>query len=204
MIYIKEMSAARKLSLISVEDYLGGELNSPIKHEYLGGVVYAMAGARKVHNRIVINAMVALGGRLWDKRCQPFNSDTKIRVTLPGQVRFYYPDASVICRPNPQNDFFQDEPVVIIEVMSHATRRIDDGEKKDAYLTIPSLSVYLLVEQDVPAVVAFRRTAQGIVREVYDGLNAVVPLSEIETHLALAEIYHLVEFTPEPAADDEA
>src|SRR3954464_4660079 len=164
------MSTGRKLNLISVEDYLAGELSSPIKHEYLGGVVYAMAGARNAHNLIATNTLVALGARLRGKRCRPYNSDTKVRLRLPTQVRFYYPDASVICRPNPQDDSFQDEPAVLFEVVSEGTRRIDEGEKKDAYLTIPSLSVYALVEQGAPAVVVFRRTEKGFVREVYEGL----------------------------------
>src|SRR5713226_8672303 len=127
------MSAAKKLNLISVEDYLAGELVSPIKHEYLGGVVYAMAGARNVHNLIASNTLVALGSRLRGRPCRPFNSDTKTRIRLPAQVRFYYPDVSVICRPNPQTESFQDEPVVLFEVLSRRTRRIDEGEKRDAY-----------------------------------------------------------------------
>jgi Uma2 family endonuclease len=130
------MTAAEKLNLISVEDYLAGELRSQIKHEYLGGFVYAMAGARNVHNVIATNVLGSLHARLRRRRCQPFNSDMKIRVRLPTHLRFYYPDVSVICRPNPQNDSFQDEPAVIFEVLSKATRRIDEGEKKDAYLTI--------------------------------------------------------------------
>src|SRR5207237_6192599 len=102
------MSAAKKLKLVSVEDYFAGELISPIKHEYLGGVVYAMAGARNVHNIIATNIVGALYARLRGRPCRPFNSDTKIRVRLATQVRFYYPDASVVCRPNPQTDSFQD------------------------------------------------------------------------------------------------
>src|SRR5205823_6808947 len=96
------MSAALKLNLISVDDYLAGELASPIKHEYLGGVVYAMAGARNAHNLIAANTIVALGTRLRGRPCRPFTPDTKIRVQLPTQMRFYYPDVPVICRPNPQ------------------------------------------------------------------------------------------------------
>src|SRR5436853_2091637 len=161
------MSAALKWNLISVEDYLEGELASPIKHEYVGGVIYAMAGARNAHNLIATNTLVALGGRLRGKRRRPYNSDTKVRLRLPTQVRFYYPDASVICRPNPQTDSFQDEPAVLLEVLSNRTRRIDEGEKKDAYLTIPSLCAYVLVEQEAPAVMVFRRTEKGFVREVY-------------------------------------
>ncbi len=198
------MTAAEKLNLVSVEDYLAGELVSPVKHEYLGGVVYAMAGASNSHNTIATSTLVALGTRLRGKRCQPFNSDTKIRVRLQNHIRFYYADASVVCRPNPKRDSYQDEPVVIVEVLSRATRRTDEGEKKDAYLTIPSLAAYLLVEQELPAVVGYRRTPQGFVREVYHGLDAVIPLHEVEIELPLAEIYDRVEFTPEPEDEPEA
>src|SRR5438034_10744116 len=111
------MSAAKKRNLISVADYLAGELISPVKHEYLGGVVYAMAGARNVHNTIAGNTFASLHGRLRGRRCRPFNSDTKIRIRLPVQVRFYYPDVSVVCRPNSPNDSFQDEPAVLVEVL---------------------------------------------------------------------------------------
>ena len=197
------MSAVQKLDLVSVEDYLAGELVSPIKHEYLAGVVYAMAGARNAHNLIAMNASGSLHARLRGRSCRPFNSDTKIRIRLTTHMRFYYPDVSVICRPNPQSDSFQDEPAVLVEVLSAKTRRLDEGEKKDAYLTIPSLAVYLLVEQETPAVVAFRRTEHGFVREVYQGLEAIVPLTEIGTVLPLAELYEAVEFQAEPTEDDE-
>jgi Uma2 family endonuclease len=200
------MTAATKLNLVSVEDYLAGELISPIKHEFLGGVVYAMASARNVHNTIASNTLIAVGSRLRGQACRPFNSDTKIRIHLPvqglpGQVRFYYPDASVACRPNPPADSFQDEPAVIFEVLSQRTRRIDEGEKKDAYLTIPSLSVYVLIEQETAAALAFRRTEDGFVREIHEGLDAVIPLPEIGIQLPLGEINETVEFAPEPEPD---
>ena len=196
------MSAAETLNLISVEDYLAGELVSPIKHEYLGGVVHAMEGARNLHNTIAGNVLGSLHARLRGRRCRPFNSDTKIRVLLPTHWRFYYPDVSVIGRPNPLDDSFQDDPAAIFEVLSKATRRIDDGEKKDAYLTIPSLFAYVLVEQESAAVVVYRRTEQGFVREVYLGLDAILPLAEIEAELPLAEIYEGVQFLPERVAED--
>src|SRR5260370_19282431 len=104
-----------------------------------------MAGARNAHNPIGGNVLGSFQCRLRGKRCRPFNSDTKVRVHLPNQIRFYYPDTQVSCRPNPRDDSFQ-----------------------------------------------------GFVREVYEGLDAVVPLSEIETDLPLAEIYDGMEFAPEP------
>jgi Uma2 family endonuclease len=196
------MTAAKKRDLISVEDYLAGELVSPTRHEYLGGVVYAMAGARNAHNLLAANTVIAVGARLRGRRCRAFNSDTKIRVRLPTHVRFYYPDVPVVCRPSPQTDSFQDEPAVLFEVLSRRTRRTDEGEKKDAYLTIASLGAYVLVEQEAPAAVVFRRTEHGFVREVYEGLDAVVSLPEIEIDLPLAEVYDGVEFTPEPDEDE--
>ena len=126
------MSTAKQLNLVSGDDYLAGELISPVKHEYMVGSVYAMAGARNMHNVIAVNVYGALYVRLRGRPCRPFNSDTKIRIHLPGHRRFYYPDTSVICRPNPQTDSFQDEPAVLFEVLSRRTRRIDEGEKKDA------------------------------------------------------------------------
>jgi Uma2 family endonuclease len=196
------MSTAEKLDLVSVADYLAGELVSPVKHEYLGGVLYGMSGGRNVHNDIAGNTFAALHTRLRGQRCRPYNSDTKVRIQLPTHVRFYYPDVSVSCQPNPRNDSFQDNPAVVVEVLSKTTRRVDQGEKKDAYLAIPSLRVYLLIEQDMPAVVVFRHTERGLVREVFRGLDAVIPLPEIGIDLPLAEIYETVEFAPEAEHDE--
>jgi Uma2 family endonuclease len=197
------MTAAIKWDRVSVEDYLAGELRSSIKHEYLGGVLYAMAGARNVHNRIATNVLTALDRRLMGRPCQAFNSDTKIRIRMATQTRFYYPDASVICRPNAPHESFQDEPAAIAEVLSRSTRRIDEGEKWDAYQTIPSLQVYMLIEQDAPLVTVFRRTEGGFVREVHQGLDAMIPLPEVDAELPVAEIYARVEFIPESTNDNE-
>lgn len=197
------MATVSSNKLVTVADYLAGELQSQTKHEYLGGVIYAMAGGRNVHNRIAGNVFGAIYTGLKGKPCEPYNSDTKIRVHLSTHMRFYYPDASVICEPNSPEDSFQDQPVVLAEVLSRATRRLDEGEKKDAYLTIPSLSVYLLVEQEAPLVTAYRRNdIGGFDREIYEGMETVIPLAEIDTQLAIADVYEGVSFTPE--SDGEA
>jgi hypothetical protein len=94
------MDVAKRLDLVSVADYLAGELVSPTRHEYLGGVLYSMAGARNAHDLIATNTLVALGTRLRGRPCRPFNSDTKIRIRLPLQVRFYYPPAKKQTQPS--------------------------------------------------------------------------------------------------------
>ena len=192
------MSTAERLNPISIDDYLAGEVVSRVKHEYVAGVVYAMVGARNVHNLIASNALVTLGMQLRGKRCRPFNSDTKVRIRLPSHTRFYYPDAMVVCQPNPQTDTFQDAPVVLIEVVSKGTRRFDEGEKRDAYLAIPSLATYILLEQESPAAVVYERGEQGFSARVYREPTSIIPLQEIDAELRFADVYDGVEFSTEP------
>ena len=135
------------------------------------------------------------------KPCQVSNSDTKIRVRLARGTRFYYPDLSVVCRLNPPHDTFQDAPAVIVEVISESTRRTDESEKREAYLSIDALCVYILVEQATAAVVVYRRTDNDFVRETYVGCDAIIPLPEIECELLVADLYENVEFPP-PMPDD--
>lgn len=189
------MSALQRLELVSVEDYLANEQISPNKHEYLGGVVYAMSGARNRHNHIAANTLARLHTFLRGKPCRAWNSDTKVHVRLPTHERFYYPDVMVVCESNAEGDTCQDEPVVIFEVLSRSTRRTDEGEKRDAYLTIPSLLVYVLVEQETPAVVMYRRCPTGFVREVHHGLDSVLSLGEIGVELPLNEVYEGLQFS---------
>ena len=91
---------------------------------------------------------------------------------------------------------------MIVEILSRSTRRIDTGEKLRDYLTLPSLMVYILVEQDEPFVVVHRRGGEVFDREVYERLDAVIPLPEIGVELPLTEIYDDVEFSPEPDPDE--
>jgi Uma2 family endonuclease len=94
------MTAAKHIELITVEEYLAGELLAKRKHEYSAGRVYAMAGGRNAHNSVATTFLGAMHTRLRGKPCQPFNSGTKVRVRLTSHTRFYYPDAMVVCEPN--------------------------------------------------------------------------------------------------------
>ena len=199
------MTAAKQIELVSVEDYLAGERVSTEKHEYTGGYVYAMAGARTQHNRIAVAFISAMHVKLRGRPCEVLNSDMKVRIRMPTHSRFYYPDAMVVCEPNPPRDEFQDRPVIIAEVLSVSTRRIDEGEKRDAYLTIPTLAAYLLIETERPRVVVHRRTPEGFVAREYDGVDTVIQFEEIGTDLSLAELYERVDFAAAAReADEEA
>lgn len=190
------MTALKQPDFISIADYLAGEEISDVKHEYLGGTVHAMAGATNQHNIIAGTIFGLLFGMLRGKRCQPFNSDTKVRIEFPDHTRFYYPDAMVVCEQNPGTDHFQNQPVVIIEVLSDSTRRADLVEKRDAYFTLPSLKVLIFVEPEISSVTLHRAKAEGgFAVEYHSGMDAIIPLPEIEAALPLAEIYERVEIS---------
>lgn len=193
------MTAAKKFSLISEHEYITGELESETKHEFIDGVIYAMAGAKNRHNRIATNTLVSLYNSLRNSPCDAFNSDTKVRIKMRDHTRFYYPDAMVVCDANLDDETFQDRPVVIVEVASDSTRRIDEGEKKDAYLTIATLGTYLIIDQSSPAVIAWhRRPDSGFERVLYEandvGQATIIPLPEISAELSLDDIFTDVEW----------
>ncbi len=187
------MSAAENWELISEEEYLARESRCDEKHEYVGGVVYAMAGATNRHNDIALNLTTALHTRMRGGPCKPCNSDTKVRIRLTTGTRFYYPDAMIICRPNKDEDTFQDEPTAIFEVLSESTRRADEGEKRESYLMIPSLQVYAMLASDARTAVVFTRTSNGFQRSVVKG-DGSISIPEPGFEFPLDEIYDGIEF----------
>ncbi len=197
------MTAARQIPLLSPEEYLADELRSKTKREYTGGYVYAMAGGTRAHNRISVAFTTAMSNALRGRRCEALNSDTKVRVRMPTHTRFYYPDGIVVCEPNQASDTFEDRPVVIAEVISASTRRIDEGEKRDAYLTIPELAAYLLIESTSRRVVVYQRTSAGFVASQYEGPGAIVPLDDIKATLSLDDLYERVDFAAAIAEESE-
>lgn len=193
------MATAYNLHLVSVADYLARELVSEAKHEYRGGKVYALLEETNAHHVIADNILRSLHAFSQASAFRSFNSATKIRIRLPTECRFYYPDCSIVRHENSQNDLFQDDPVIVFEVVSRKTHRTDSFEKKDAYVTIPSLSAYVIVEQESAQVLVYRRMETGFVQEFYEGMSGVIPLPEINAELPLSEFYSSVEFVPVPS-----
>jgi Uma2 family endonuclease len=181
-------------TLVTVEEYLEGESRSEVKHEYLGGVVYAMAGASEPHNIIAMNLYGALHSRLRGKPCQPFGSDMKVKLLPLGDTYFYYPDAMVACDPTDAGHGWRERPAVLFEIISEDTRRIDEREKRLAYLQLASLTAYVRIEQDRPEAVAEHRTHDGWKIERLTELGAVIHVPAIDIELPLAELYERLSF----------
>jgi len=180
--------ASSKQELMTVEEFLAAEPGYSEKHEYLGGMVYAMAGASTVHNTIAANLSLALGNRLRGRRCQNFGSDQKVRLELFGTTYFYYPDAMIVCGKAGLGASWSERPSVIFEIISESTRNHDEREKRMAYLTIPSLDAYILIEQERREVVVEYRDPEGWKREVL-GADGIVRLPTVEVEFPVAELY---------------
>ena len=138
---------------ITEEEYLAGELISEVKHEYIDGAVYAMAGASANHGRIVANLVGKLLVHLENTPCEPFFSDMKVKAGK----NFFYPDVIVDCHNEDGDAYFTTAPVLIVEVLSKSTRKTDKALKRLAYQAISTLQEYVLIEQDLVDVEVCRR-----------------------------------------------
>jgi len=172
---------------ISLEDYLRDELSADVKHQYLDGYVYAMSGASRNHERIALNVASELARHLKDKPCEPFSSDLKIKA---GNYLFY-PDAMVVCDDPVSHEYYTETPVLVVEVLSKSTRRIDETVKRRVYQSIPSLQEYVLIEQDIVDVEVCRRS-EGWVSNHYF-LGDAVRFESVDLTLSVADIYTRVE-----------
>ena len=182
------MSALAHPQYISVEDYLAGEHLSEVRHEYIAGEVYAMAGASKTHGRLALRLGGLLDQALSGSACAPYVSDMKVRIRLGLQDVFYYPDVVVSCDPADSDSHFLRFPKVIIEVLSPATERLDRREKFQAYTSIPSLEEYILVSQESVDIRIHRRRT-GWVGQSLTMLEDILELESLGLKFPLSAIY---------------
>lgn len=143
--------------MISVEDYLASEKTSDIRHEYLGGMVYAMAGERTAHNRVSGNLYSEILNHLKRGPHKTYISDIRVNFQIRGDDYFYYPDILVTCDKRDTHERFVRFPKLIIEVSSPSTERIDRREKFFAFTGIETLEEYVLVPQKPVEFTVFRK-----------------------------------------------
>jgi Uma2 family endonuclease len=179
------------IHIFSVAEYLEAECKSEIRHEYLGGQVFAMAGGSKAHNIITLNIASRLRSLLRGNSCNVFMSDMKVNLKVANQNKkiFYYPDVLITCNPEDRDKYFVNYPCAIFEVLSPSTEISDRREKLVNYQTISSLEEYILVSQDKIQVEVYRQDLQGDwTMEVLRSEDILV-LNSINLSLTMADIY---------------
>ena len=152
----------------SYADYLALEASSNVKHEFLGGQIYAMAGGTPEHAALAAAVIGLLFPQLQGGPCRAYDAD--LRVRTPSGLATY-PDVTVICGPTKRDEADPQavtNPTLIVEVLSRSTEEYDGGDKFEHYKTIGSLRQYVLVSHRERAVEVRTRTENGewsVVRE---------------------------------------
>ncbi len=173
---------------ISPEEYLRFEEAAEIKHEYVAGYVYAMSGVTKRHNTINLNLYVLLREAAQKKNCQVFVAEVKLYLRFGNKHFYYYPDLVVSCDPDDRDPLLVERPCLIAEISSPSTARIDRLEKFFLYTQIPSLKEYLILSQDRPEAIVYRRS-RNWEEEVYSRPEDRIRLDCLEVEIPLSELY---------------
>ena len=171
---------------LTPEEYLEAEEAAEVRHEYVRGEVLALAGGRYQHCVIAVRLTSLLSQHLDGTPCQVLNSDMKLRAAVD---RFYYPDLMIHCESEEPDCLYVERPRYVFEVSSPSTRRIDLGEKADAYWRVSSIEAYVMVSQSEPRVVVQRRGAEDWETEILTQPDDVLRLDGIGFHCTLAAIY---------------
>jgi Uma2 family endonuclease len=143
-------------------EYLAAEAAADVRHEYLGGNVWAMAGGTIEHGGLAMAVAREIGLAIGDKPCRVFSSD--VRIQIPETDLTTYPDLSVVCgqlQTARDDDHAITNPTILVEVLSDSTEAYDRGAKWAHYRRIASLREYMLVSQSEPLVEVYRRTEGG-------------------------------------------
>lgn len=172
----------------TIDEYLALERDTDCRHEYLDGEIVAMVGASRAHNLLATRLTARLVMHLEGTPCRVYQSDMK--VWIASARCFYYPDIMVCCKSVDEepDDYHETRPALLVEIRSPGTAQRDDAEKRINYQSLPSLREYLLLDQDRPRAVLYRREEAGWRRvelEADDGLM----LESVAMMAALADLY---------------
>jgi Uma2 family endonuclease len=197
MIEVREPVVVYDKKLLSADEYIEFERASEQKHEYFQGEIFAMAGAGINHNIIFSNFFGQLSSRLKGNQCRPFGSD--MRIYIPENSLFTYPDISVICGEITSSEKYENSfllPSVIIEILSPSTKNYDRGDKFKLYRDIPTLKEYILIDSEAVGIEAFRINEHDHWElEEYKNVSGLLILHTVNLSFPLSEIYQGTKIT---------
>ena len=188
---VNEPAVAYSKQKMSIKEYLEFEKNSVDKHEYYRGEIFMMAGAMPKHNVIFKNVFRDIATHLKGKSCQPYGSD--LRINIPENTLFTYPDISIICGDIVTSEHDEDtatQPVVLIEILSKGTKDYDRGSKFKLYRDIPTLKEYILIDSESISIEAFSINQNNHWELIeYKTIDSILSIDSIDFQLSLTEIY---------------
>lgn len=188
------MIASPGQNYLTPEEYLQIEEQNAVKHEYIDGYIYAMAGALDPHVTIALNLAALLRNHVRGSGCRVYIIDMKARIESLN--RFYYPDIMVTCDPQDnQTPAYKRFPCLIVKVLSDSTEAFDRGDKFADYQALSSLQEYVLINTKRQRVECFRRNEQGLwVLQSYTSDNQSFRLNSVDFEETMTSLYEDVIF----------
>jgi len=172
-------------------DYVGVEMTSSTKHEFLDGEIYAMAGGGEDHSALAVEVLRVLANSIGDRPCRAHSSDLRVYVESAGLATF--PDGSVICGaikkhpPGPEATALN--PSVLLEVTSASSEDYDTGAKLSFYRSVPSLREYVIVSHRERRITVHFREEAGEWQSRVAVAGGRVELPSLQCELVVDEIY---------------
>ena len=150
---------------VTEAEFLERSREADLRLEYSDGIVYAMAGEKKKNNRIAGNIYSRLLARADEQGCRVYIEGVQLR--MPKGSKYFLPDVMLSCAPEGEDEYIEENPCVLVEVVSPTSVIRDYNEKKLEYFTLPSLQQYILVSSDKRQVEVYSRESSGWHYEVY-------------------------------------
>lgn len=190
------MSAQPKLEMWTEQEYWDTEEKSSVKHEFINGQLYAMAGGTEAHADICLNIASAAKNRLRGKPCKAANSELKVKVEATGDS--FYPDAMIHCPParfEGKGNHTLLTPSVLFEVLSNSTKKFNSEGKMLFYQKIETLTDYVLVDAERICVEHFSRdnASEDWRWRLHTRSSEVVRFPKLQLELPMEEIYEELE-----------
>ncbi|NEP51570.1 MAG: Uma2 family endonuclease [Moorea sp. SIO3C2] len=182
------MIADKSPNYISKDEYLSYEEDSAIKHEYIDGEVYAMAGASDAHVTIALNLASALRNHVRGTGCRVYMADMKTYVEASNS--YYYPDVMVTCDARDRElSNYKKYPCLIVEVLSPKTEAFDRGDKFYNYRKLDTLVEYVLISQNHQRLDCFRRNSEGIWTLQFYDPGSEINLETVDFRTSIEALY---------------
>jgi Uma2 family endonuclease len=186
------MSNAATRRPLTYEQYLALERAAAEKHEFAGGELFAMSGAKRAHNVATANVSRLFGNALRDRPCVVFSPDMRVRTADDVAT---YPDVTVVCGGLEFSDAEEDElrnPTVIVEVLSDSTEAYDRGDKLAHYQTIASLRDVVFVATKVARLDHYTRQDDGSWARRSYARGESAHVASVDVSLPVDEVYDKV------------
>jgi Uma2 family endonuclease len=179
------------LKPMALDEFVAWEERQELRYEYDGIEARAMTGGTEIDSSLQSNLIIALGVALRGKPCRVHGSELKVRTAT--SIR--YPDALIVCGPPKPKSTFTTDPVVIFEILSPSSARLDLGAKNVEYQSLASLARYVVLHQTQTAAEMFARDAEGEWTYAFLDASGVLDMPEAGIVVPLTDIYGDVAFS---------